>query len=65
MEGSGIADGAIGNLSRGDPKTTGLLPVISVLAPAGLLVLPTLLVLPAAQGFEFQISAPGQQMAMV
>lgn len=64
MEGSGIDDGAVGNLSRGDPNTADLLAAVSVLAPEVLLALPVL-VLPEAQGLEFQIRAPGQQMAMV
>jgi len=45
----------MGSLSRGDPSTAGL---ASALEPAALL-------LPLPQGFEFQISAPGQQMATV
>ena len=66
MEGSGIEDGAMGSLSRGDPKTAGLLPVASALVPAELLPLPPVLVLvPLPQGMEFQIRAPGQQIAMV
>ena len=45
----------MGSLSRGDPSTAGL---ASALEPAALL-------LPLPQGLEFQISAPGQQMAIV
>ena len=64
VEGSGIDDGAVSNLSKGDPNTADLLAPVSVLAPEELLALPVL-VLPKAQGLEFQIRAPGQQMVMV
>ena len=65
MEGSGIEDGAIGSLSRGDPKTAGLLPAPSALAPVEILPLPAAVLLPLPQGMEFQMSAPGQHMAIV
>ena len=52
----------MGSLSRGDPNTAGLLPAASALPTAELLLLEAL---PPPLGMEFQISAPGQQMAIV
>ena len=64
-DGKGIADGAIGSLSNGEPNTAGLLVPASVFAPLELFPLLIVLLELLPQGLEFQISAPGQQMAIV
>ena len=50
------------SLSSGDPNTAGLLLAASALPTAELLLLEAL---PPPLGMEFQIRAPGQQMAIV
>lgn len=64
-DGRGIADGAIGSLSNGDPNTAGLLAPASAFAPLELVPLLVVLLELPPQGLEFQMSAPGQQMAIV
>lgn len=64
-DGRGIEDGGIDSLSSGDPNTAGLLAAMSVLATVELLALLVMLLLLAPHGIEFQIRAPGQQIAIV
>jgi len=64
-DGRGIADGAIGSLSNGDPNTAGLLVPASAFAPLELFPLLAVLLELPPQGLEFQMRAPGQQMAIV
>lgn len=64
-DGRGIADGAIGSLSNGDPNTAGLLLPTSAFAPLELFPLLAVLLELPPEGLEFQMSAPGQQIAIV
>lgn len=64
-DGRGIEDGGMDSLSSGDPNTAGLLAAMSVLATVELLALLVMLLLLAPHGIEFQIRAPGQQIAIV